>query len=99
MKWRYETSDWVNASAGIGSNGAIYVGSEDHYLYALNPDGTLKWKYQTGGGIYSIPAVGSDGTIYIGSGDYYVYAIEGSAGKPPSAYFVNFPRNTLTKLF
>ena len=43
------------------------MGSEDYYLYAINPDGLLKWKYKTDGEIYSSPAIGSDGTIYVGS--------------------------------
>ncbi|MGB4714544.1 MAG: PQQ-binding-like beta-propeller repeat protein, partial [Defluviitoga tunisiensis] len=63
----------------IGSDGTIYVGSYDSYLYsylyAINPDGSLKWKYETGSGIESSPAIGSDGTIYVGSLDNYLYAI------------------------
>ena len=55
---------------------AIYVGSHDHYLYAINSDGTLRWRYETGHIIfYSSPAVGSDGTIYVGSDDHYLHAV------------------------
>lgn len=52
------------------------MGSEDHKLYAINPDGTLKWTYSTGGGVYSSPAIGTDGTIYVGSRDHNLYAIK-----------------------
>jgi outer membrane protein assembly factor BamB len=75
LKWKYQTSDMVGSTSAIGSDGTIYVGSWDGYLYALNPDGTLKWKYQTSNWIYSSPAIGSDGTIYVGSGDSYLYAL------------------------
>jgi outer membrane protein assembly factor BamB len=74
LKWRYETGSIFSSSA-IGSDGTIYVGSEDHYLYALNSDGTLKWRYQTGDSLGSSPAIGSDGTIYVGSEDHYLYAL------------------------
>ncbi|MGB9760028.1 MAG: PQQ-binding-like beta-propeller repeat protein [Thermoproteota archaeon] len=53
----------------------IYVGSDDNYLYAINPDGTLRWRYNTDYPVVSSPAIGSDGTIYVGSNDYCLYAI------------------------
>ncbi|MCX6084146.1 MAG: PQQ-binding-like beta-propeller repeat protein, partial [Caldiserica bacterium] len=74
LKWRYETGSIFSSSA-IGSDGTIYVGSEDHYLYALNSDGTLKWRYQTGGYVGSSPAIDSDGTVYVGSDDHYLYGL------------------------
>ncbi|MCX6063239.1 MAG: PQQ-binding-like beta-propeller repeat protein [Caldiserica bacterium] len=74
LKWRYETGS-IFASSAIGSDGTIYVGSEDHYLYALNSDGTLKWRYQTGDYVGSSPAIGSDGTVYVGSDDHYLYGL------------------------
>jgi len=57
----------VLSSPAIGSDGIIYVGSGDGYLYAINPDGTLKWKYRAWGSVDSSPAIGSDGIIYVGS--------------------------------
>jgi len=81
LKWRYQTGYPIQSSPAIASDGTIYVGSDDHYLYAINPNGTLKWKYQTGNfvtpspDIASSPAIASDGTIYVGSWDGYLYAI------------------------
>jgi outer membrane protein assembly factor BamB len=75
LKWRYQTGGKVQSSPVIGRYGTIYAGSEDGYLYALNPDGSLKWKCNTGGSIYAAPAVGSDETIYIGNWDSTFYAI------------------------
>jgi outer membrane protein assembly factor BamB len=57
--------------------GTIYEGSNDHYLYAINPDGTLRWKFETGDNIYCGPVVSSDATIYVGSQDHYLYALGG----------------------
>ncbi len=74
-KWTYKAESWVNSSPSVGSDGTIYVGSGDGYVYVLYPDSSLKWKYQTEGGVYSSPSVGPDGTIYVGSSDGYVYAL------------------------
>jgi outer membrane protein assembly factor BamB len=35
LKWRYETDGWIDSSPAIGSDGTIYVGSDDSYLYAI----------------------------------------------------------------
>ncbi len=75
LKWKYETGSWIESSPAIGSDGTIYVGSYDNYLYAINPDGSLKWRYKTDDRISSSPAIGSDGTIYVGSYDNYLYVI------------------------
>jgi outer membrane protein assembly factor BamB len=63
------------SSPAIGSDGTIYVGSKNGYVYAVNPGGSLKWKLATGFNVDSSPAIASDGTIYIGSDDDHLYAI------------------------
>ncbi len=75
LKWRYLTEDYVASSPAVTSDGTVYVGSYDSYLYAVSADGSLKWKYKTGGNVASSPAVGTDGTVYVGSWDKYLYAI------------------------
>ena len=35
LKWKFQTGDYVRSSPAIGSDGTIYVGSEDGYLYAI----------------------------------------------------------------
>ena len=69
LKWKFKTDGMVQSSPAIGSDGTIYVGTDDDYLYALNPDGTLKWKFKANNAISSSPAISSDGTIYVGSLD------------------------------
>ena len=73
--WSFKTGGWVTSPA-IESDGSIYVGSQDNYLYAINPDGSQKWAYKTGNGVHGSPVIGSDGTLYVGSDDGYFYAIK-----------------------
>jgi outer membrane protein assembly factor BamB len=74
LKWRYQMGS-VASSPAVGFDGAVYVGSGDKYLYALNPNGTLKWRYQTSWGVSTSPAIAADGTVYVSSGDNYLYAL------------------------
>ena len=77
LKWRFQTGDAISfSSPAVDSRGTIYIGSTDHFLYAINPDGTLKWKFETGDEICSSPTIDNDGTIYIGSEDGYLYTIK-----------------------
>ena len=67
--WYYPTGSALQSSPAIGMDGTIYVGSDNHSLYAINPNGTLKlphWPFTTGGAIASSPVIGPDGTIYVG---------------------------------
>jgi len=67
----------VFSSPAIASDGTIYVGSNDHKLYAIHPNGTLQWAYTTGGSVNSSPAIAANGTIYVGSGNGKLYALYG----------------------
>lgn len=61
-------------------NDAVYFGSGDGNVYALDAaSGQLKWKFQTGDVVHSSPAI-SDGTLFIGSWDSYLYAIDAATG-------------------
>jgi hypothetical protein len=76
-RWRFETGGDVGSSPAIGSDGTVYVGSEDKKLYALNGKSGVKlWEFETGGYVDSSPAIGSDGTVYVGSWDNQLYAIK-----------------------
>ena len=95
-KWRFETREiissagetlsGVNTAGAISSDGTIYIGSQDSYLYALNGQtGTLEWEFKTGERIDSSPLIGPDGTVYFGSFDKKFYALQGSSGPDNSA--------------
>src|SRR4030042_243011 len=75
LNWSFKAGGAIVSSPAIGDDGTIFVGSDDHFLYAISSDGKLKWKYETGDVITASPAIGSDGTIYVGSKDRQFYAI------------------------
>jgi eukaryotic-like serine/threonine-protein kinase len=80
IKWKFHTNGQVLSSPAI-ANETLYVGSTDHFLYALDlAKGTLKWKFGTGSRITSSPAV-SAGVIYFGSFDDNFYAVDASTGQ------------------
>ena len=71
----------MRASPSVGSDGTIYIGSDDSRLYAINPDGSKKWAFKTGDQIRSSAAIDSDGVIYVGSNDNNLYAINPDGSK------------------
>ena len=49
LKWSYATGNRVQSSPAV-VNGVVYVGSDDHNVYALNAStGAKLWSYTTGG--------------------------------------------------
>ena len=62
-------------------DGAVYFGSGDGNVYALDAaTGALKWKFHTGDVVHASPAI-ADGKLYIGSWDSYFYALDAASGK------------------
>ena len=71
----------VYLSSPAVSNGAVYFGSGDGNVYALDAaSGVLKWKFTTGDVVHASPAI-VDGKLYIGSWDSYFYALDAATGK------------------
>jgi outer membrane protein assembly factor BamB len=91
QRWRFFTEDTVTSSPAIGADGTIYVGSDDHNLYAIKTNGEKKWAYKTGKDIQSSPAIGPDGTIYVGSKDGNLYAIDPKDGTEKWAFPTGIP--------
>jgi outer membrane protein assembly factor BamB len=61
--------------------GAVYFGSGDGFIYALDaPTGKLKWKFRTGSVVHASPAI-AGGTVFIGSWDSGLYALDAASGK------------------
>lgn len=80
LKWKFKTNAAVVSSPTVAQD-TLYIGSNDHYLYALNvADGTARWKYKTGSRVASSPAVYA-GRVYFGSYDGNVYALDAQTGK------------------
>lgn len=84
LLWSYATSSSIDYSAPAVINGIVYVGSNDHYVYALNAaTGAYIWSYKTGGAVDSSPAV-ANGVVYVGSDDDNVYAFGAITVPQPS---------------
>ncbi len=64
------------SSPAIASDGTIYIGSYDNYIYAIDIEGNRTWGFKTGGDVLTSPAVGPDGSVYVGSADDFLYAFE-----------------------
>lgn len=66
----FNQSSWGNdniasfGSAVIDSEGRIFVGGTDGYLYCINSQGLVIWRYGTTSKIICTPTIGSDGNIY-----------------------------------
>jgi len=79
--WRVEHGGSI-ASPPVFYKNAIYFGSADHFVYAINPsNGKLLWKYKTEGSIVVGSVIVHDGVLYVGSFDHNMYAIQADTGK------------------
>lgn len=79
LLWATSTGDEVRGSASFDGS-TFYIGSYDHYLYAVSPvDGSVRWRFRTGRGVVSRPAV-HDGTIVFGSEDHSLYVVDSTRG-------------------
>lgn len=68
----------VRGGALVDADGAIYVGSDDDYLYALTPEGKLRWAFGMGSDAEASTVLTSDGTLYAVSAKGMLYAIGGN---------------------
>lgn len=87
QKWCLQKDDELMGPPVLGFDGTIYFtsikGTDQGYLYAINPDMTQKWVYQIGGtGYYELartPAVSEDGVIFVGGQQaFYAFNPDGS---------------------
>ncbi len=79
VKWTFPTGDRIVSSA-VYANGALYFGSDDGNIYAVDAtDGHQLWKRRTGGPVAASPAIAGD-TLYVGSYDGSFYALDASTG-------------------
>ena len=86
--WKYTAGSWVVSSSAV-VNGVVYIGSDDHSVYALNAtNGIQLWNYTAVGEIESSPGV-VNGLIYVGSDDGHVYALGSPMPSSPSPALFN----------
>ena len=68
-------------SSPVVANGAVYFGSGDGNIYALNAaTGDLRWKFKTNDVVHASPAF-ANGVLFCGSWDSYFYALDAATGK------------------
>lgn len=79
--WIYKTGKGIFSSPVVDAEGTAYVGSADHWFYAIRRDGSVKWKVKTGEIIDSSALLDDKGRVYVGSGDSYVYAMDRDTGE------------------
>lgn len=80
-KWRFDTSDWIDATPLVGADGRIYFGDWDGTFYCLDAaTGTEVWSMDAGAFIVGSAAQGPDGTLYVGTGESLLLAIDPDDG-------------------
>ena len=78
--WKVKTNGQVISSPVLVDD-VVYVGSEDHFLYAIDAtNGTVKWKYKTNGPVNSTPLV-AEGMVMFLSYDGNFYALDQTNGE------------------
>src|SRR6185295_4606521 len=70
------TRSFINTPA-VGVDGTIYAGTQEGYLHALRPDGTLLWAFNSGDGYLKTPVIGANGAIFFAGGNFHAVNPDG----------------------
>ena len=66
LRWQFRPSvSSIVSSPAIDLRGTVYCASDDHYLYALDSNGTLLWRRSLGYYYFSSLIITEDGTMYL----------------------------------
>ena len=78
--WKVKTGGQVNSSPVL-VNDIVYIGSEDHKLYAIDANtGIIKWVFKTNGPVCSTPLVTKGKVMFLSYDDFF-YALSQKDGK------------------
>jgi outer membrane protein assembly factor BamB len=78
--WTFQTGGAIWSSPST-TDGVVYFGSNDGFIYALQTkDGKTVWKFKTGGAVFSKPTIDGD-HLYALSDDGYLYKLQRKSGK------------------
>ena len=78
--WKFKTGARLFASP-VAGNGKVYIGGEDHQVYAIAAKtGKEIWRFETGGAVNSSPVLAGE-TIFVSSADGLLYALHAGTGK------------------
>ncbi|MFN2589766.1 MAG: PQQ-binding-like beta-propeller repeat protein [Actinomycetota bacterium] len=90
LDWTVASADEIRGSASH-AGGAVYVGSYDAYLYAIDEtDGTVRWRFRAQRGIVSRPLPLGDLVVF-GSEDHNVYGVSRQHGRAIWSFRTNMP--------
>lgn len=90
LKWVFSTGGPIHSSPAV-VDGTVYVGSEDHKLYAVDAaTGDKRWEYETGSWVESSPAI-VNGVVYFGSNDGRLYALSTDSGEKLWDFKAKYP--------
>lgn len=80
IAWTFTAGGPVWSSPAL-SDEIVYIGSDDHKVYALDAKtGAKKWAFETGGIVRCRPAI-AEGIVYFTSDDCLLYSIDSTTGK------------------
>ncbi len=76
LEWSFKTLGNLSMQPVIGTDGTIYLGDDEGYIYAVSPQGESLWRFRLSqDSLLTSPAIGLDGTVYISSFDGNIYAL------------------------
>ncbi|WP_327729831.1 PQQ-binding-like beta-propeller repeat protein [Streptomyces sp. NBC_00487] len=79
QRWLFRAGGSVSSAPAV-AGGVVYVGSNDHNLYALDATtGEQRWKFRTNERVGSPPAVAGR-VVFAGSDDGNLYAVDAATG-------------------
>lgn len=66
----------ANDAPVIDVDGNVYIGTEKHWVYCIDPLGQEVWSIRIAGSVEHSPAIGENGWLYVGDDKGYLYAIQ-----------------------
>lgn len=78
QRWVFEATpgQWIQSSPAVGSDGTVYVASEDAFFYALDVNtGAQRGLFSVGAPVVSSPAIGLNRTVFFADAGGVVYAL------------------------
>jgi outer membrane protein assembly factor BamB len=79
--WRFAAKRKVFAAPAIDSSGRVFVGSQDHHVYALGRDHRAIWSVDLDADVDGAPAVGDDGGVFVGTDGGEVVRLDAGDGR------------------
>lgn len=82
MRWSFDVHANVAGAPVVDAEGNVYVGSLDHHVYAIAPDGTERWSRDLGGPVYATPALDpAAGRLYVGADSDFFFCLDAATGE------------------